>query len=425
MGYDIVIKGRIVNHDEDFHGYVGIADDRIKKITKTKLHESKILRLDDGCLVFPGFIDAHFHFREDGSHEWDYKEDFASGSRAAIHGGITGAADMPNTPRPALILERIIEKKILAKQKSKIDILFYSGVSTDNILNLGKMANEVAGYKIFTCESTGGLYLPYEYVPLAAKQIPTDKKILFHCEDEDINKKRKASVGFYSNPERFCDTRPIESELFAIKKVLSYNIPNTHICHVSTPMSFELVRKSGLHPSCEVTIHHLYFNRRAMNEKGTLAQCNPPLRAEIDRATLLRSYGRGEIQQLVSDHAGHSLEEKTFSLHKAPSGIAGADNFGNVVSWLIADQDVDPKIIASTCSYFPAKFLNLGDRGEIREGKKANLTILNLHKPEKVTSESLYTKCGTNPYVGREFPGRVEYTIINGEILMEDGKVLV
>jgi len=423
--YDLVVSGKIVNPDKIFGGYIGINGDAIEAIRKYKLRGRRTIDASS-CLIFPGLIDLHTHLREDGSHKWDYKEDFTSGTRAAIHGGVTTVVDMPNTPEPTVTLDKIKEKKRLAREKGKIEVLFYAGVTRDNIRQLKEMADEIIGYKIFTCESTGGLYLPYEFIKSATKQIiPTGKPISFHCEDQDINEEMKAKFSSYSSPEIHCEVRPALSEIRAVMKVVSLEIPNLNFCHVSLPKSMNIIKGyfNSSH-TCEVTPHHLLFNRNYVKVKGNLIKSNPPVRDEEDRQALLETLKRGEIDFGASDHAPHSEKEKREDVWNAPSGIPSLDNTGNFISWLIVKQYVDPRIIARMYSFAPSRFLKLEDRGEIKVGNRANITILNTHKPEKITSDNLYTK-GASPYVGMEFPGRVEYVIYKGEVIAENGEVLV
>ncbi|MDA4119989.1 MAG: amidohydrolase family protein, partial [Thaumarchaeota archaeon] len=138
---------------------------------------------------------------------------------------------------------------------------------------------------------------------------------------------------------------------------------------------------------------------------------------EEDRKALLGGIVDGTVSFLVTDHAPHTMDEKT-SL--GLSGVPGLDDYGHVVSWLVREQKVDPLIIAKVTSSNPAKFANLSDRGEISVGKKADFTILDLHSPEKVRSESVLSKCGWSPYEGKEFPGKVRWTIRGGEPMLED-----
>jgi dihydroorotase len=194
---------------------------------------------------------------------------------------------------------------------------------------------------------------------------------------------------------------------------------DVNVCHASAGETISIVRNAragGARLYCEAALHHLYYNRRAMLENRML-KTNPPLRQEEDRKALLRGVMDGTVSFLVTDHAPHTVDEKT-SL--GLSGVPGLDDYAHVVSWLMREQNVDPMVIAKVASSNPAKFANLSDRGEISVGKRADLTILDLHSPESVSSDSVRSKCGWSAYEGKKFPGKARWTIRGGEPMLDD-----
>ena len=426
MLHELVVEGSIVNPEGIHEVQIGIDEGYITELKKQGLNGEREIEARR-CLIFPGFIDLHAHLREDSSHKWDYKEDFKSGTAAALHGGITTVVDMPNTPLPGINAARIREKKELARAKSKglLDILFYGGVAESNLSTLAEMQKEVVAYKIYLAE-TGGLQIGEGTLPEALKAVEaTSKPAVIHCEDQGIIDKRK--VKLKAREEIHSELRPAEAELSAVKHVLSATTASRNIkiniAHVSVYDTVDLIKRyKNVH--CEVTPHHLFFTRDDVLAKKAFLKMNPPLRTEGNRQRLLAAFREGRIDFLATDHAPHTKEEKARDILDAPAGVPNLDTYGNFVSWLIVRCDVHPTLIARVCAYNPALFLGLNDRGRIEVGKKANLTILDTQKRVKISSEHLYTKCGWSPFEGYEFPGTVRHTISNGVVAAEYDEVL-
>ena len=432
MLHDLVVEGKVVNPEGVYEAQIGIDDGYITEIKKQGLRAEKTVAAR-GCLIFPGFIDIHAHLREDSSHKWDYKEDFGTGSAAAVHGGITTVVDMPNTPLPGINADRIRKKRELARATSKglIDVFFYGGVTESNLSAIADMQKEVVGYKIYLCETTGGLYIRDEMLPAAIKALQaTSKPVVIHCEDQRVIEKKKEELKVKGS-RSYSGLRPEEAELAAVSRVLSTVSRsasgghdrakikvNTNIAHVSVYETLSMIKPyKNVHG--EVTPHHLFFNNEDVRAKQAFLKMNPPLRAEENRQRLLDALKRGEIDFLATDHAPHTQEEKSLDFSVAPAGVPNLDTYGNFVSWLIVRCDVRPELISRLCAYNPAAFLGLDDRGHIEAGKRANLTVLDLHRSVKICGERLYTKCGWSPFEGYEFPGAVRHTIFNGVILSE------
>jgi dihydroorotase len=224
------------------------------------------------------------------------------------------------------------------------------------------------------------------------------------------------------DPEAYADMRPPRSEVEAVRDATGLAETSGHatvnVCHISTAGALQIVdahRRKGMRIHCEAALHHLYFDRRAMSS-NPLLKTNPPLRGEDDRVALVRALREGKVDSLVTDHAPHTREEK---VSEGAAGVPGLDDFGHVVAWLVLKAEVDPITIARIGSSNPARIYGLGDRGEIAEGKVADLTILDTSTPEVVKAERLMSKCGWSPYEGIEFPGGTKWTISGGRVILD------
>ena len=420
MEHDLVLEGKVVRPTGIEELQVGVSDGRIAELKKQGVRGGK--RLGTGrCLIFPGFVDIHVHLREPG---WEFKEDFRTGTKAAVHGGVTAVVDMPNNRRPATTIEALREKALLASSKAVVNVRFFGGVDPLNLQEIERIKKMVVGYKIYLSSSTGSSPFPESALPDAFRQIlRTGLPVSLHCEDQSVIERMARRLEGVDRPDIHCDIRPPEAEETAVSKVAK-TLEGTkgveaNICHASTGATLGLVSRAergGLNLRCEATIHHVYFSRKAMLE-NRLLKTNPPLRSEDDRQALLRGVSGGEVSFLVTDHAPHTEEEKML---QGLSGVPGLDDYAHVVSWLIKSQGVDPATIAKVASSNPARYAGLADMGEVAVGKSADFAILDLESPEKVRRDDVRSKCGWSPYEGREFPGRVRWTIAKGVALLDD-----
>jgi dihydroorotase len=345
---ELVIEGKLVLNNDVVKGQVLMKNGKIIKLRKTGRAHYKT-----SALVFPGFVDVHTHMREP---YWEYKEDFRTGSEAAVNGGVTIAFDMPNNPLPTINKKRL-EKKVELSKKSLIPLYFYGGVENE----FEDMP--VVGYKIYLGESTG--------------------KLLTKNLEETIRKMEGRIVSFHCEPEEE-----------TIRLVKSFKGVVKNICHVSTAKGLELCDELY----CEVTPHHLYFT-----ENDELKML-PPLRSKEDRNYLLRNIGKATF--LATDHAPHLPEENAY-------GVPGLDTYGPFVGWLIK-KGVSLETIVDLTSKNASKIFGLNNY--LRPGGDANLTILKL-EDHMITSKNLKTKCGWSPFERKILGARTEAVVANGELL--------
>ncbi|HYC11772.1 MAG TPA: dihydroorotase [Nitrososphaerales archaeon] len=420
MQHDLVVEGLVVLPDGADNLQLGVSDGKIREIRKAGLKGERVVRAGK-CLVFPGFIDGHVHLREPG---WEYKEDFATGTAAAAHGGVTTVIDMPNNPTPATTVTVLKKKKELAASKGIVDVFFHGGVLNERVAELVSISDLVVGYKVYLAESTGGLTLPTHRLDAVLKAaVTTGRPLSLHCEDQAVIDSRTAALAAEKRPDLHCDLRPPEAEVTSVSAVISaatrIRKQRVNICHASVSRTVAMVNRArgrGLKVACEATLHHVFFTREAMR-RNPMLKTNPPLRSEPDRASLIEGLRNAQVDFLVTDHAPHTREDKA---QDGPSGVPGLDDYGHIVSWLLKAADFEPVTLARVCSANPATFYGLQDRGEVALGKRADFAIMDLHSPERASDANLKTKCGWTPYDGVEFPGRVRWTIRAGDVLTGD-----
>jgi len=423
MEYDLVVEGKAVLPDSVRDTQLGITDGIIRDIKRQGLKGAKTIRAA-GCLVFPGFIDAHVHLREPG---WESKEDFRTGTRAAVHGGVTTVLDMPNNPRPTTDLAALLEKERLASSKALVDVRFFGGVKGETLSNIVEMREKVIGYKMYLARTTGGLVFEASKIEDAFSEIAkTGRPASMHCEDQSIIDAKAKELSGQERPDIYCDLRPPSSEVESVKAVAEVLKGNkkirANVCHTSTKGALDVIigsRSAGSQLYCEAALHHLFFNRTAMLE-NRLLRTNPPLRPQGDRGALVDGLKTGAVNFLVTDHAPHAEKEK---ISEGLAGVPGLDDYGHLVVWLLKKQGLDPMAAAKVTSTNPATFFGLKNRGEIKVGKRADLSILDMGTPEKVTSNMIHSKCGWSPYEGIEFPGKIRWTVRGGVSLMDDFQI--
>jgi len=376
----------------------------------------------ENALIFPGFVDLHVHAREDATREWTHKEDFISAGKAALAGGVTGFADMPNTPEPPLSEESYL-KKVRLSRYSGLDVLIYAGTGSGT-----RPLGFDAPYKVFMGKSIGEMVFPdWKQLKETMKEY-SGRMVSFHCEDPAILKEneRKGKHG---------ETRPPEAEISAVEYALEIIAESEligNICHLSTREGLELVerarKRSGLQVTIEATPHHLLLEE---NGNGVVFpkslplvddsveivpdnffQVNPPIREGRDREALFSAFCEGRIDFLATDHAPHTVEEKKTGM----SGLPHLDTYGNVVGTLM-DMGVRPEIAAASACYRPGKVLSdfgFGTRA-LEVGDMADLAILKRGK-SSVDEGELFTKSGWSPFRGRNFNWSIDFTVVRGRV---------
>lgn len=397
----------------------------ILSVDDAKKNQSEVdYYFSDDCLMFAGMGDIHIHAREDVSGKNTYKEDFHSTCCAALNGGVVHVGDMPNNPIPPIDDESYLNKfKLTAKVD--VPILLYAGIGPST-----RALSFTVPYKAYMGPSIGELFFKDNQSLDDVLVHYKNEHVSFHCEDPEILESHKQEK---THGER----RPLKAELMATDTALmlieKYNLKGK-LCHYSAGDGLKAIlaaKKRGINVKCEVTPQHLYYSMELLKNKSeveqTFFQMNPPIRGESDRLALLKAVIDGDIDYLATDHAPHSQEEKL----KGMSGLPGLDTYGGFVTWLLVDQKIDPKRVASIVSEGPGDFFNqflssiktksdqlnkwgLGF-GHLKPGFSASFSILNLKSPMKIEQSNLKTKAAWSPFLGETFPGRVESVFLRGK----------
>ena len=419
----IVNEGNILNLD------LLIEDDKIKQISKSINLKADLVIEANGKYLIPGVIDDQVHFREPGL---TYKADIYSESKAAVAGGITSFMEMPNTSPQALTQDLLEEKFNIAKDQSLANYSFFMGVSNNNLEEVLKTnPKNVGALKIFMGSSTGNMLVDDKSV-LEEVFKKSPMIIAVHCEDEKIIQENiaKAKKQFGENvpitehPNIRSEDACYKSSSLAIELAKKYDT-KLHIFHLSTAKELELFDNSiplkDKKITAEVCIHHLCFSEEDYKEKGTLIKWNPAIKKKSDKDALFKALLDDKIDVIATDHAPHTLEEKSNSYFKAPSGGPLVQHaLPAILEFFHQDKITLEKIVEKMC-HNPAILFDIEKRGYVKEGYYADLVLLDLNSSWVVTKENILYKCGWSPFEGKEFNSKVTHTFVNGQLVYDNG----
>lgn len=408
-----VVQGTMVEEDGVAPGWVAFDDGVIKLVGRGTADSmgGHHISCSPDCLIFPGFIDIHTHCREDASGEEKHKETYLTAGLAALNGGVTFIADMPNNPTAPITQATYAEKAKLAAQ-CPVDVLLYAGVGP----NTEPFSSNIP-YKVFMGPSIGHLFFKDAETLRQTLRRYRGLAVSFHCEDPQL-------LAAHADAATHEERRPPICEYEAIKlvgKLTSDYDLTAKICHVTTTMGFDLIqqlRRADISVSAEVTPHHLYFAQSMITkERAKFLQMNPPLRSDNDRAALLEATRNNQIEYLASDHAPHTVQEKTIGV----SGVPELDTYGPFVAWLIKAARIDPVVIFRMACQRPGAWIGAftGRKiGRLLPGYEASITVLNMARTA-ADGRRLFTKCGWSPFDLRLLPGLVEMVYLRGEKVVD------
>jgi dihydroorotase len=374
-----------------------------------------------GLLVLPGLIDSHVHLREPGG---THKEDFLSGTRAALAGGVTTILEMPNTQPPVDNREHLHAKAALVGPKAVVDYGFYMGATEDNVEEVAALAGEVAALKLYMGSSTGSL-LVTEFSPLYRhfSTFPLTKPLVVHAEDEQ-SLKYFGAQGLQDHNQ----ARPPLSAQIALSRALAIAEKTgrtLHVAHTTTQRELELIQEAkqkGVHVTCEVTPLHLFLNEEDQHRLGNFGKVNPPLRSKSDQEALWRLFAI--VDTIGTDHAPHTLDEKNQPYSKAPSGMPGVQTMLPLLLTAASEGKLTLQDIVQRCVINPVRIFRLRDKGALEVGKHADIVLIDPEQSYEITNEEILSKCGWTPFVGTRVKGKIQQVYLRGTLAYDHDTVL-
>jgi len=425
----LIESAQILVGDELTQANILIEDDKIRKITKLKPRSPTDLTINaDGLLALPGMIDAHVHLRD---LELSYKETFETGTQAAAAGGYTTVLDMPNTRPPTTTASNLAEKMSRAEGRIYTNVAF-QGSLLSNPAELKRMVELGAiAFKLYLNKSLETFDSSDQTNLTNALQGAKDNNALVtvHAEDGDaIKKVQQESLARGKDSVRdFLKAHLDRVEVSAVRRILGLSSQigaRVHICHITIPESVKLVKKAA-NATCEASAHHLLLNQSVFRRFGTLAICVPPIRTEKDRSELWKLFSRGEVDILASDHAPHRIEEKiTVNAWQAASGVPGLETSLPLMFTQLANGRLTLRRLVEATATVPAKIFRLHRKGALKEGYDADIVLVDPKERFRVDPESFLSKAKYSPFKGFECIGRAAYTIVNGTVVAERGKIV-
>ena len=427
--YDLIIKnGTLVNEGSIYESDVAIKGDRIEKISSSIDAEAKKIIDLDGKYILPGLIDDQVHFREPGL---THKGNIQSESRAGLAGGVTSYFEMPNVNPTTTNRKNLQAKFDLAATKSHANYSFYMGASNTNIDEIKQLDNTLAcGLKVFMGASTGDMLVDnQDTLEAIFREAPVN--IVTHCEDTPtIIENEKAIIAQYGEDIDARFHPRIRDAASCLKSSqLAYDLAtkhgsNLHILHLTTADEMKLFSEGEITDkkiTAEVCVHHLFFSEADYETRGNFIKCNPSVKSEQDRLALIDAVQKNKIDIIATDHAPHTLEEKQQPYLQAPSGLPLNQHSLLVLLDFYNKGIFTLEQIVQKTSHNIAERFQIKDRGYIREGSFADLAIVDLSANTLVANENILYHCGWSPFMDYTFPAAVVHTIINGEIVFEDG----
>jgi len=375
-----------------------------------------------GLHLLPGVIDDQVHFREPGL---THKEDLATASRACAKGGVTTFLEMPNTVPPAITQERLEEKLALAAAKSLVNYGFYIGATIDNLAEL-KAARRTPGIKVFMGSSTGDLLVD-EQAALERIFAETTLPIAAHCEDESTVRANAARLAGTNDVADHSRIRDHQAALIATRRAIDLahrHRHRFHVLHVSTGAETELLADHRRVITDEACPHHLLFNVDDYSRLGSRVQMNPSLKTADDNRKLWQALREGRLQVVATDHAPHTLEEKSRPYPASPSGLPAVENsLALMLNEVHRGRCTLEEVVRWMCDA-PARVWDIVGKGRIAVGYDADLVLVDLTRTDEIRDERQVTKCGWSPWHGVRLTGWPVRTWVLGREVYRDGQFL-
>jgi dihydroorotase len=422
QNFDLLIRGGIVATPNGIaEGDVGVINGRIAAIGALGNARAAEVFEAKGLHVLPGVMDTQVHFREPGN---AHKEDLATGSLAAILGGVTAVFEMPNTVPPTTTVEAVQDKLARAAGRMHCDHAFYAGAAPKNIADLAMLEKlpGVCGIKAFLGSSTGTLLLNKEEDILAALKSGT-RRVAVHSEDEDRMIERKA-LAERGRPQTHPVWRDAESARMSTERVLRLARAagrRLHVLHITTGDEIPLLAAAKDISTAETTPQHLTLSAPECYDRlGTYAQMNPPIRDEAHRLALWEAVRDGVIDVIGSDHAPHTREEKDKTYPESPSGMPGVQTLATIMLDHVNKGNLTLERFIDLTASGPQRIFGIAGKGRIALGYDADFTIVDMGLTREIQNQWIASTCGWTPFDGMKTKGWPVATILRGRTVMRD-----
>jgi len=424
--FDLIIRGGVVVTAEQ----TGLADiavrgGRIAAIGSVAGDAAEIFDAK-GLHILPGVIDTQVHFREPGL---EHKEDLATGTKAAVLGGVTAAFEMPNT-KPNTVTQADLEDKIRrARGRVWSDIAFYVGATPENLAELPKLERQrgCAGVKMFMGSSTGTLLVADDATVLQVLKHGR-RRMAVHAEDEARLKERFALVRDGAPPAMHPVWRDVETAYLATQRLIGLAQQakrRVHVLHVTTAEEMGFLARHKDIATVETTPQHLTLAAPDCYERlGTYAQMNPPIREAAHQSALWHAVRGGVVDCIGSDHAPHTREEKEKPYPQSPSGMPGVQTLLPLLLDHANAGRLTLQRMVEITSAGPARIFGISGKGAIRVGNDADLTLVDLAAKRVIRNDWIASRCGWTPFDGMSVTGWPKATIVRGRIVMRDDEIL-
>ncbi|MEL6299900.1 MAG: dihydroorotase [Pseudomonadota bacterium] len=403
-------------------GDIGVRDGRIAAIGDLDPGAAGEIVSCAGLHLLPGVIDSQVHFREPGL---THKEDLETGSRAAVMGGVTAVFEMPNTNPLTTTPERLADKVGAARNRMFCDFAFYVGGTRENIDDIPMLERleASAGIKVFMGSSTGDL-LVEDDASLDKIIAHLGRRAAFHSEDEArlIAREGERVPG---DPSSHPVWRDVDAALIATHRLVGLaekHKRRVHVLHISTGDEIAYLRAHKTWATVEVTPHHLTLVAPECYERlGARAQMNPPVRDDSHRARIWAGIADGTVDVLGSDHAPHTIEEKSHAYPKSHSGMTGVQTLVPIMLDHVNAGRLTLERFVDLTAHGPARIFGIANKGRIAVGNDCDLTVVDLKRTEMITNDWIESRCGWTPHDGQTVTGWPVGTVIRGRRVVWDG----
>jgi len=412
---------------------VAIDGSKIVKVAKESNLPPASNRIDlHGCVMLPGLIDVHVHLR---GQLQAYEENFATGTAAAVVGGIASVLDMPNN-KPVTMNSTSLRKRMRAAERDIVANVGFFSAFPESLEEIDRLVEGGAvGFKLYLTKQIGGLDIDDDEALVHAfeRAGKLGAPVAVHAEDKGMIEtlsKAEQKLG-HKNVEAYLTAHAPEVEAEAVERILRIVLKSRvqiHFCHVSSEKAITLInnaRKAGLRVSCEVTPHHLLLTSEDLKRNGAMMLTDPPVRQRSIVKLLWDALKRGRVDIIASDHAPHLLAEKEAeSIWDVKPGIPGLETLLPLLLTKVNEGQLSLAELIRLTAENPAKAFHLHRDGFLKEGYNANITVVDMHRHGKIEANAFHSKSKYSPFEGWSVKGLPSKTFVNGKLVMNEGELV-